>query len=109
LKREVATLSSPLEYAKSLKTEAEQGDGRAKYKFAMALLVFSPDPFKDDRAAQDRWRDVGLQHHMSRWINAAAEAGYRPAMEDLCSIGQDKLAPADMREKGLEWCKKLGK
>ncbi len=109
IKREVATFSSPLEYAKSLKAEAEKGDGRTKYKFAMVLLVFSPDPFKaDNNAEKEQWRDVGLQHHMSRWINAAAEAGYRPAMEDLCRIGQDKLAPADMQEKGQEWCAKLG-
>lgn len=108
LKSEVATFSSPLEYAKSVKAEAEKGDGRAMYKFAMVLLVFSPDPFKGDQAAQERWREVGMQHHMSRWINAAAKAGYRPAMEDRCRIGQDTQAPQWMQDEGKEWCKKLG-
>ncbi len=107
IKSEAAKFATPMEYARSLKAEAEQGDGRTKYKFAMVLLMYSPDPFKGDQAEREKWRDIGSAITVSRWVDASAQAGYRPAMEHLCRIGQDRLAPADLQAKGMEWCEKL--
>ncbi|HEV7606494.1 MAG TPA: hypothetical protein VGO61_04120 [Steroidobacteraceae bacterium] len=100
--------SASIAAAKLMKARADQGDAEAMYVLGFLAAQFGPRPFAKESADAPAWKALlGAQTTGADWLNKSAEAGYSPAIDAVCRIGQDRLAPAALREERAAKCTEL--
>ena len=97
-----------LEKARELRKLSDQGDAGATYQLALlvAHLMSGKGPALNEKEAAE-FRELSERKYGSLWMMKAAEMGSQPAIEVVCRIGQDPLAPARLREQGKARCDEL--
>ena len=55
------------------------------------------------------WDKIGERRPVSEWLFQAAEGGSQDAIEHVCAMGEDALAPAALRDKSKARCAELRK
>ena len=96
-----------LEKARAIRKRVDAGDAAAMYEFGVLLARFGPGSYSPDFEHAKEWVALADGKRPSDWINAAADAGDQTAIEVVCRIGADPLAPARLREKGSARCEEL--
>jgi TPR repeat protein len=99
--------AAALEKARELRKRADGGDAAAMYDLAMLLAQFGPTSNAPDREHAKEWTELANGQYAFAWVNKAADGGHQPAIDAVCRIGADPLAPARMREKGSARCAEL--
>ena len=96
-----------LEKARELRKRADAGDADAAWEFGRLLAYFNSfGPRADAEHAVD-WRELQGSHPVSYWMQHAAELGSQPAIAAVCRMGEDRLAPASLRENSSARCAEL--
>ena len=104
---EPAKDSASIAAAKLMKTRADQGDAEAMFVLGFLASQFGPRPFVAENADAAAWKALLGNTNGGDWLEKSADAGYRPAIEAICRIGQDKLAPAALRDAKAARCSEL--
>jgi TPR repeat protein len=99
--------SASIAAAKLMKSRADQGDAEAMYVLGLLATHFAPRPFAKENADAPAWKALLENQTGQTWLNKSAEAGYVPAIEAVCRMGQDRLAPAALREERAAKCSEL--
>ena len=103
---ETADAATALARARELRKLADN-DGDAAFEFARLLAYFGSFGPRADLEHAQEWRELRGPNSVSDWIDRAAELGNQQAIEGLCRMGNDPLAPARMRDKGKARCDEL--
>ena len=104
---ETVDAATALARARELRKRADGGDGDAAFEFARLLAYFGAFGPREDREHAKEWRELQGRNPASYWLNRAAELGSQQAIDGVCRMGGDPLAPADLREKGQARCAEL--
>src|SRR5262249_5309549 len=104
---ETADAATALASARELRKLADAGNGDAAFEFARLQAYFGSFGPPADREHAKEWSELRGPYPASYWLNRAAELGSQQAIEGVCRMGNDPLAPADLREKGKARCDEL--
>jgi hypothetical protein len=104
---ETADAATALARARELRKLADAGDGDAAFEFARLQAYFGNFGPRADREHAKEWSELRGPYPVSYWLNRAAELGSQQGIESVCRMGNDPLAPADLREKGKARCDEL--
>jgi hypothetical protein len=96
-----------LEKARELRKLSDAGNADATYEFGRLLAFFGAFGPRADREHASEWRELQGPHRINYWLELAAEQGNPRAIDAVCRMGNDPLAPADLREQGNVRCKEL--
>jgi hypothetical protein len=97
-----------MEGARGLRKLVDQGDADGTYRFALLVAyVMSGQAPALDESQSAELRQLSERKYGSQWMLKAAELGSQPAIEAICRIGQDPLAPARLRDQGKARCEEL--
>ena len=99
--------AAALEQARELRKRTDAGDADAAWNFFRLLVHFGPLGPRSDREHSAEWRELQDQRPVSYWLQRAAELGSQTAIYAVCRMGEDRLAPADLRESSAVRCKEL--
>jgi hypothetical protein len=101
------TESAGLAAARLMKARADTGDAEAMYILGYLAISFGPRPFAKENAETPAWKSLLGGTTGMDWMEKSAEAGYPRAIAGICSVGEDKLAPAALREAKAAQCAEL--
>ena len=96
-----------LNMGRDLRKRADQGDADATYQFALMLMMHGRfGPAASEKTIAE-WVKLGELRPVSDWVFQAADGGSQEAIDHVCGMGEDRLAPADLRDKGQARCTEL--
>jgi hypothetical protein len=96
-----------LNMGRELRKRADQGDADATYQFALLLMMHGRfGPAANEKTVAE-WVKLGERRPISDWVFQAAEGGSQDAIDHVCGMGEDRLAPADLRDEGQAKCAEL--
>jgi len=101
------TESAGLAAARLMKTRADAGDAEAMYILGYLAISFGPQPFEKKNAEAPAWKALLGDTAGMGWMEKSAQAGYPRAIDGICRMGQDNLAPAALREAKAAQCAEL--
>jgi hypothetical protein len=96
-----------LEKARELRKRADGGDAAATYEFALLLAEFGPSSNSADLEHAKEWKELADGKYAFEWVTRAADGGHQPAIDAVCRIGADPVAPARLRERSSARCAEL--
>jgi hypothetical protein len=96
-----------LKWAQELRKRADEGDADSAYELAQLLMLFGRFGPREDGERGAEWRDVQGTRSAREWVYRAGELGSRPAIDGICRLGSDFLAPADLRDDAKARCDSL--
>lgn len=99
--------AAALELARELRKRTDAGDADAAWVFFRLLVHFAPLGPRSDREHAAEWRELQGDKPVTEWLERAAELGSQTAIYAVCSMGEDRLAPADLRERSAARCQEL--
>lgn len=104
---ETMTPDAALEMARELRKRADAGDADAAWNFFRLLVHFAPLGDRSDGQHSAEWFELKDHRSDSDWLLRAAELGSQTAIYAVCGLGEDRLAPADLRERSAARCQEL--
>jgi hypothetical protein len=101
------TESAGLAAARLMKARADTGDAEAMYILGFLAVSFGPRPLAKEHAEAAAWKALLGDTSGPGWMEKSAVAGYPRAIDGICRIGEDNLAPAALREAKAAQCAEL--
>ena len=98
------TPEEALAKGRALRQLVDKGDAQAAFDFAVMLSKCGPFGPQSDASTVAEWSRLANGRSAFDWVMLAAEAGNPEAIEAVCKMADDPLAPAHRREKGKERC-----
>jgi hypothetical protein len=98
-----------LEQGRALRKRADEGDAEAMYEFGRLLAGVRSGTIKTDPEHFAELRKLGGYGTVSSWLFKAAEGGHQPAIDAVCRVAEDRLAPQSLRDEGAARCTDLRK
>jgi len=99
--------TAALERARELRKRSDAGDADSTFEFGRLLVYFNVFGPRADPEHASEWRELQGKNPVSYWLQLAAEQGSQKAIDGVCRLGNDRLAPAVLREQGQERCETL--
>ena len=105
-----ATRESPIDSAtalkigKELRKRSDDGDGAATFGlWSLIVAIRTGQVSLEPDDAKEFGKLVGYST-LSSWLVKSAEQGHPPAIDAVCKMGEDPLAPQYMRDEGAAKC-----
>jgi hypothetical protein len=92
---------------RELRQLVARGNAQAAFDFAVMLAQCGRFGPAADAATVEEWDKLANGRSARDWIELAAEAGNQAAIETVCRMAQDVLAPGHVQEKGKARCAEL--
>jgi hypothetical protein len=77
------------------------------YVLGFLAIQFGPRPLEAQGADAPAWKKLLGDSTALEWLEKSAQAGYPRAIESVCRMGEDRLAPAAMRDAKAAQCAEL--
>jgi hypothetical protein len=95
------------QHGRELRKRADQGDADATYQFALLLMMHGRfGPAANEKTVAE-WDKLGDRRPASDWLFRPRKVAVRDAIDHVCGMAEDRLAPADLRDKGQAKCAEL--
>lgn len=96
-----------LKLGRELRPLSDRGDADATFRLYLLISMFGRfGPLSDAEHAKG-WSEVAGNPNALDWLLKAASQGSKDAMPFVCSLADDKLAPADRQEAAQVQCEAL--
>jgi len=99
--------AAALELGRELRKRSDAGDAAATYNFWSLLVAAQTGEINLEPQHFAELRKLSGYGTLSSWLFKAAEGGHPPAIDAICRLAEDKLAPAYLRDEGVAKCAAL--
>ena len=98
------TADEALVKARELRAKVESGDAQAAFEFTVLLSRFGRFGPQANPAHGKDWNELAGDKVAIQWMGRAAELGHPQAVELVCRLAEDRLAPQFRRDTALASC-----